>query len=926
MRKTLLLFAFLIAALSVSAQQGNQSIPSGTTVSGIDNFLYVDGIKYPTVSSALAALPAAGGTIFDCFPETWNADPFAAVTKSFRLILCANISATQWVTNVPLRLNHSGQTIEGGGVNASQIAAGPSFPINSYIFSIGQPFPGIYGTMLRDLAISCGLAPVVGCGAVNFDGVQELSGAIRIQGVNCTTTTGCLRFSSDQGAGATQDALTFSGLGAIMFTGTNQSCTGPVIEVAASSGQKINIKDVTVVGVMGGCTGVLNPAGIQMDSTFEANLEAIHGEQVTSVVLSTTTANIQLTQITGHSSDVNVFTSTAAGGNWTANDLFAFSSTGNTLNDTGNNVIVAAPGNVTFCTRSGSATPSVFCPNSNAGWVSTLPLSTTGFNLKLQAGFTGSNSAILLQDNVPATVVDVKDDGRFLWHGNSATAGVLNIFQHSNTSNRTTTFPDVSGTVFENGATIPAGDTSTILNCALAVATACLTTGETTAATTAGAVEDQVTTLTTSTAIPLQITMGANGPAAANAPAVLNVSAAAAGGLASASINGLVGAPITLLTGAGSAGGATTGNGGTGGAFSVTTGTGGAAGGTTTNTGGIGGAINLTTGAGSQGAATGAGQAGGAQNFLSGNGGAGGVTSGTGGAGGAVNLTAGTGGSVTGASTGGAGGNIVLTPGGAGGTGATTGQAGRVAIAGPTMGGSQTQSTLSVTGTWNTTGVPVGALLVNMTNTASALGGSLFSTQLGGANFLNVLTQSATPATAVANGPNLALQGSQPTITTPGTTPYLNLNTLQKQTKNTCTFALTTGTFTLALSPVSLCTYTLPNLAVTWYWACTAGWSNPAGTTPTFAIGVNWAQAPSVAFQMADIYTTNAGVGTEGATSTTTNANILATGVLTPAATIFQTQFSGTFTGSATSGTFTPTASLTGTGATGTLVGGCTIQ
>lgn len=163
-------------------------------------------------------------------------------------------------------------------------------------------------------------------------------------------------------------------------------------------------------------------------------------------------------------------------------------------------------------------------------------------------------------------------------------------------------------------ATFADANNPLIFNCALTSGTTCLTTGETTAATTAGAVEDQITTLTISTAIGLQLTQGANGPANANAPAVLNVSAAAAGGLAGASNAGSVGAPITLLTGAGSAGGATTGIGGAGGAFGLTSGAGGAAGGTATNNGGSGGALNFTTGAGGNGG-SGAATAGSGGNF-----------------------------------------------------------------------------------------------------------------------------------------------------------------------------------------------------------------------------------------------------------------------------------------------------------------------
>ena len=133
---------------------------------------------------------------------------------------------------------------------------------------------------------------------------------------------------------------------------------------------------------------------------------------------------------------------------------------------------------------------------------------------------------------------------------------------------------------------------------------AAFTTGETTAASGSGDVEAQVSTLTTSTAIPFQITQGAAGPAAANAPAVMNISAAAAGGVAS-SHAGYVGAPLSLLTGNGSAGNGSGNNGGAAGDFTLTTGAGGNTGGGTA-TGGRGGNFTIVTGAGGTGTTAGA--------------------------------------------------------------------------------------------------------------------------------------------------------------------------------------------------------------------------------------------------------------------------------------------------------------------------------
>lgn len=414
--------------------------------SNIAGFIYVDGIKYPNLSSAIAALPATGGTINDCLPEILNSDPFAAVTKSFHIRYCTNTSqtiGTGFFTNVPLRINHNGQVIEGDGPNNTIFSAGPSFPINSYIFSLGQPFPGIYGSYLESIAITCGAAPVVGCGGVNFDGVQELSGGVRFQVVNCTTTTGCIRFSSDQGGGSTQDTLIFNGLGAIMFTGTNQSCVGPVIEIAASTVSKINIQDVTAIGVVGGCGGPVTPAGIQMDSPFEANINSVHAEQVTSAILSNTTANVQITQVTGHTSVPNVFTNTVAGGNWNVNDLFASGCTGNTLNDTGDSLFAACPANVTFETRSGVTSPSTFGTVPTIGWVMTVPNgSGVGFFQQLLAGFTGGSKAYALFDPSAALQYAVTEDGRVQFRGNQSGAFTQVQISDVLTNNRNIDYPN----------------------------------------------------------------------------------------------------------------------------------------------------------------------------------------------------------------------------------------------------------------------------------------------------------------------------------------------------------------------------------------------------------------------------------------------------------------------------------------------------
>ena len=445
--------------------------------------------------------------------------------------------------------------------------------------------------------------------------------------------------------------------------------------------------------------------------------------------------------------------------------------------------------------------------------------------------------------------------------------------------------------------TIALGNNPLVITSALTSGTTNLTTSEATASSTAGAVLHQITALTTSTAIPLQITQGAAGPAATNAPALINISAAAAGGAASASINGPTGAFINLVTGAGAAGGATTGNGGTGGAFTAALGAGGAHGGTTTNTGGVGGAFLLTPGAGTAGAATGAGGAAGTLTVGAAVGGAGGATSGTGGAGSDFLVTTGTGGAATAGSTTGRGGNTTFTLGSAGGTG-TAGAPGIFSIAGGSVAAANTSALLNLTETWNTTGVVDAAIFANVTNTASGSGSKLLDLQASTVSQIAVASQAAN---SFALGPNIILGGTAPEITTGGTTPYLNMNTLLN-VADACKIT----SLIIMNSTTTICSWTLPAAAKTWAYQCQGTWES-ASVAVTLLLGTQFANAPTVSNHNAIIWSTNAGTQTSAGPITntgTTAVTTLTSAAAAATATGYPWQASGSFTGSATSGTF----------------------
>jgi len=250
---------------------------------------------------------------------------------------------------------------------------------------------------------------------------------------------------------------------------------------------------------------------------------------------------------------------------------------------------------------------------------------------------------------------------------------------------------------------------------------AAFSTVEATAATGSGDVEDQITTLTTSTAIPLQITQGAAGPSGANAPAVFNISSAGTGGAAAATGGGFVGAPITLNTGAGSAAGATSGTGGAGGGLSLTMGAGGA-GSSTTGNGGVGGTFAVTEGAGGAagGATANGGGTGGGVSWTLGAGGVAAAT-GTAGNGGAWAFTTGAGGnSGSGASTAGNGGGVTFTL-GAPGTVSATGTGGTVGVFSVT--GNAPSSTANPTGESAGTNFSVAGIAGGASSAATGTGG-----------------------------------------------------------------------------------------------------------------------------------------------------------------------------------------------------------
>ena len=127
----------------------------------------------------------------------------------------------------------------------------------------------------------------------------------------------------------------------------------------------------------------------------------------------------------------------------------------------------------------------------------------------------------------------------------------------------------------------------------------------------------------------------------------------------------------------------------------------------------------------------------------------------------------------------------------------------------------------------------------------------------------------------------------------------------------------------------TVCSWSLPASAKTWYWECNGTYNVSAGTTPTFGIGMNASQAPTSETGNASIDSTLTGTSTQNSATSTSSGNqsILTGGTLTTITNAWWSSF-GTIQASATAGTFAVTAIVNGTSAVGQVnVGsGCTLN
>ncbi len=137
------------------------------------------------------------------------------------------------------------------------------------------------------------------------------------------------------------------------------------------------------------------------------------------------------------------------------------------------------------------------------------------------------------------------------------------------------------------------------------------------------------------------------------------------------------------------------------------------------------------------------------------------------------------------------------------------------------------------------------------------------------------------------------------------------------------------GDITLTVNTaITVCQWSLPALAKSWSWQCKIPWVISAGSgTNTISIGVNASQTPAATTTAsATILSTNTGTQTNATVNLSASGavNVLTSGTITPAATVFQSDTFGTLSANAAAGTFTVTMTAAGTTATALAKAGAT--
>jgi hypothetical protein len=405
----------------------NPLIITSLTTAKIDKIIYVDGSVYPTLASALAAVPAGGAIIIDTLVEAFTVNPFASTTNPVWVQLGAGI----WTTTVPIVLS-ANQWITGAGPQYSQIKAVAGFSSTTLgVVTLGNGVQS-HSSFARDLGINCNA--VATCTGLVFDGAQNPAGADNVTITNYTADGVRLQQTSASTSGVKLSNMW-------MYSVIGSSPSGSGINVSAFAGDVV-VENVTQASdhpfpgpaafTVGGGTGQITFIG----SAGEGVTDMYHltGTSATTVI-------IGVSQNAGSSPGVNTVHVGAGVSNYELINVEQGNSSNAALVDDQRSY--TCTGGLTFLVVSGGSTKYDFGNCQAVGWIRTPATTVTKADLiQLQTGFLGSNRSYDVFDDSGNTQFGVTNDGRILWRGNQTGAFTQILASDTLTASRTAQHPN----------------------------------------------------------------------------------------------------------------------------------------------------------------------------------------------------------------------------------------------------------------------------------------------------------------------------------------------------------------------------------------------------------------------------------------------------------------------------------------------------
>lgn len=393
-----------------------------------NSLIYVDGIHFPTLASALATVPVGGALVIDTFVEAFTVNPFASTANPVWVQFGAGI----WTTTVPIVLT-ANQWLTGAGPQHSQIKAVAGFSSTTLgVITLGNGAEN-HSMFVRDIGIACN--SIANCTALVFDGAQNPTGAsnvvisnYRVDGARLQQT------SAPTGAVDLHDMWTYSA--------TGLATTGAGVNISQFSGNVIVENVIQATDHAFPAPAAFKVGGGSGRVTFISN----GGEGITDQYLLTATGVVVTIIAAGQDAStppagVNTVHVGAGVSNYELINVVQGTSTGAALVDDGRGY--TCTGGIPFLVVSGGSTKYDFGTCSTVGWIRTPATTTATADLiQLQAGFSGTSTAYKVLSDTGVTQFSVSLDGRPTYRGNQSGAFTQILASDTLTASRTVQSPN----------------------------------------------------------------------------------------------------------------------------------------------------------------------------------------------------------------------------------------------------------------------------------------------------------------------------------------------------------------------------------------------------------------------------------------------------------------------------------------------------